>query len=124
MNPHIKTFVASGAIGHRRLVKFTATDGVVALATAATDLIAGVTDFPSGAADGGRVDVIMFGPAEVVAGGNISAGGNITAGAAGAAVAPAPAAGVNNVLAGFVVAGAVAGDIVSAFIQRGSIQGA
>jgi hypothetical protein len=34
MNPHIKTFIASGAIGHRRLVKFTANDGEVALAGA------------------------------------------------------------------------------------------
>lgn len=124
MNPHIKTFVASGAIGHRRLVKFTANDGEVALATAATDIIAGVTDFPSGAADGERIDVILFGPAEVVAGGTIAPGAAITAGAAGAAVAAAPAAGVNNITAGFVMAGAVAGDFVRAFIQRGSIQGA
>lgn len=124
MNPHTKTFIASGAIGHRRLVKFTATDGVVALATAATDLIAGVTDFPSGAADGGRIDVIQLGPAEVVAGGNIGAGASFTAGAAGAAVAAAPAAGVNNVLGGFTEAAAAAGDFVRVFVQRGHIQGA
>jgi hypothetical protein len=124
MNPHIKTFVASGAIGHRRLVKFTANDGEVALATAATDIIAGVVDFPSGAANGERVDVVLFGPAEVVAGGTITPGALITAGAAGAAVAAAPASGANAVTAGFVLAGAVAGDFVRAFVQRGSIQGA
>lgn len=65
----------------------------------------------------------MLGPAEVVAGGNISAGAAITAGAAGAAVAAAPATGVNNVVAGYVLAGAVSGDFVKAFVQRGQIQG-
>ena len=124
MNPFTKSFTASGAIGHRRLVKFTGTDGVVALATAATDLIAGVTDYPSGAADGERIDVILLGPAEVVAGGNISAGASITAGAAGAAVAAAPATGANNVLAGIVLVGAASGDFVKAVIQRGHLQGA
>lgn len=124
MNPQTKTFIASGAISHRRLVKFTATDNVVALATAATDIIAGVADCPGGAVDGERVDIILLGPAEVVAGGTIAPGALITAGAAGAAVAAAPAAGVNNVTAGFTLAGAVSGDFVRAFVQRGSIQGA
>lgn len=121
MNPHVKTFVASGAIGHRRLVKFTANDGEVALATAATDKIAGVTDFPSGAPSGGRIDVVMFGPAEVVAGGNITPGALITAGAAGVALAAAPAAGTSVTTAGFSMVGAVSGDFVRAFIQRGAL---
>ncbi|HCJ70645.1 MULTISPECIES: hypothetical protein [Agrobacterium] len=120
----VKTFVASGAIGHRRLVKFTATAGVVALATASTDIIAGVADYPSGAADGERIDIVLFGPAEVVAGGVIGAGASMTAGAAGAAVAAAPAAGVNAFTAGFPLTPAVAGDFVNAVIQRGVIQGA
>lgn len=124
MNPHTKTFIASGAIGHRRLVKFTATDGVVALATAASDLIAGVTDFPSGAVDGGRIDVIQLGPAEAVAGGVIAPGASFTAGAGGSAVTAAPAAGVNNIVAGFTEVGAAAGDFVPVFIQRGHLQGA
>lgn len=124
MSRIVKNFVASGDIGHRRLVKFTATDGVVALATAPADLIAGVTDYPSGAADGGRIDVVLFGEAEVVAGGTIAPGAAFTAGAAGAAVAAAPAAGANNVIGGFVLAGAAAGDFVRAFVQRGHLQGA
>lgn len=123
MSRIVKNFVASGAIGHQRLVKFTATDGVVALATAPTDLIAGVTDYPGGAADGERVDVVLFGPAEVVCGGVIAAGAVITAGAAGAAVAAAPAAGVNNVTCGFLLQGAVANDIARGIVQRGSFQG-
>lgn len=124
MTRFVKTFVASGAIGHRRLVKFTADEGVVALATAATDIIAGVADYPSGAVDGERVDVVLFGPAEVVAGGVFAAGASLTAGAAGAAVAAAPAAGVNAFTAGFPLTPAVAGDFVKAFVQRGVIQGA
>lgn len=124
MSRIVKSFVASGAIGHRRLVKFTGNDGEVALATAATDLIAGVTDFPSGAASGGRIDVVLFGPAEVVCGGSISPGAFITAGAAGVAVAAAPAAGVNNVTAGFLLHGGASGDFARAHVQRGHLQGA
>jgi hypothetical protein len=124
MTRHVKTFVASGAIGHRRLVKFTANEGEVTLATAPTDVIAGVTDHPKGVSGGQRVDVVLFGPAEVVAGGTIGAGISITAGAAGAAVAAAPAAGVNAYTAGFTLTPAVSGDIVRAFVQRGLIQGA
>ncbi|SOC41572.1 hypothetical protein SAMN05892877_10910 [Rhizobium subbaraonis] len=124
MSRIVKNFVAAAAIGHRRLVKFTANDGEVALATAATDLIAGVTDFPGGAEAGDRIDVVLFGQAEVVAGGTIAAGALFTAGAAGAAVAAAPAAGANGSTAGMVLTGAVSGDIVRALINRGSIQGA
>ncbi|CAN7258647.1 hypothetical protein [Brucella pseudogrignonensis] len=124
MNPHIKTFVAAGAIGHRRLVKFTANDGEVALATAATDKIAGVVDFPSGAKAGERIDVVLFGPAEVVAGGAIIPGAEFTAGAAGVAVAAAPASGASAVTAGFVMTAAASGDFVRAFIQRGNLTAA
>ncbi|WP_411037628.1 hypothetical protein [Shinella sp. BYT-45] len=124
MSRIVKNFVASGAVGHRRLVKFTANDGEVALATAATDLIAGVTDFPGGAESGQRIDVVLFGPAEVVCGGTIAPGAAITAGAGGAAVAAAPAAGANNVTGGFLLQGAVANDIARAIVQRGHIQGA
>ncbi|EXL08215.1 hypothetical protein BG46_01420 [Brucella anthropi] len=118
MNPHIKTFVAAGAIGHRRLVKFTGNDGEVALATAATDLLAGVVDFPSGAKAGDRIDVVIFGPAEVVAGGAIAPGISFSAGADGAAVAAAAA---GDTTGGFVLTAAASGDFVRAFVQRGSV---
>lgn len=124
MSRIVKNFLAAAAIGHRRLVKFTANDGEVALATAATDAIAGVTDFPNGAEAGERIDVVLFGTAEVVAGGTIAAGALFTAGAAGVAVAAAPAAGVNNSTGGMVLTGAVSGDFVRVLVQRGSIQGA
>lgn len=124
MTPLIKNFVASGAIAHRALLKFTATDGVLAVATAAADLIAGVADCPGGAADGERFDAVIFGPAEVVCGGAISPGGFITAGAAGKAVAAAPAAGANAVLAGRLLVGGANGDFARAFINPGMMQGA
>lgn len=119
----IKNFVAAAAVTHRALVKFTANDGEVTLATATTDLIAGVVDYPGGAAIGDRVDVLLFGEAEVVAGGTIAPGAFVTAGAAGVAVAAAPAAGANAHIGGRVLAGAVAGDFVRAFINPGRIQG-
>lgn len=124
MNPHIKNFVASGAVGHQVQVKFTANDGEVAVATAPTDKIAGVTDCPGGVANGGRVDVILFGPAKVKCGGTITPGAAITAGAAGVAVAAAPAAGVNANIAGRLLVNAVNGDIAEAFVNPGTIQGA
>ncbi|MBN9243386.1 MAG: DUF2190 family protein [Mesorhizobium sp.] len=124
MNPFVKTFLASAALVHRQLVVFTANDGEVAPAASATGKIAGVVDQPGGAASGGRVDVVLFGPAEVVAGGTIAAGDFITADADGNAVVAAPAAAVNNVVAGRTLAKAVDGDIVKAFINPGSVQGA
>ncbi|WP_457587295.1 hypothetical protein [Ensifer canadensis] len=124
MNPLIKNFVASGAIGHRALLKFTATDGVLAVATAPADVIAGVADCPGGAKDGERFDAVLFGPAEVVCGGAISPGAFITAGAGGKAMAAAPAAGANAVLAGRLLVGGANGDFARAFINPGMMQGA
>ncbi|MEO1987563.1 MAG: hypothetical protein ABGX47_13120 [Martelella sp.] len=120
----VKTFVAAGAIGHRRLVAFTANDGEVALATSPDDPIAGVVDFPSGATAGQRIDVVLFGPAEVVCGGDIMPGDPITADADGAAVAAAPGAGENVSLGGFLLTGAESGDFARAIVQRGTLTGA
>jgi hypothetical protein len=119
----VKTFVAAGAIGHRRLVAFTANDGEVALATSPDDPIAGVVDFPSGATAGQRIDVVLFGPAEVVCGGDITPGDPITADADGAAVAAAPAEGVNAATAGYLLTGAESGDFARAIVQRGTLTG-
>lgn len=119
----IKNFVASGAIGHQVQVKATATDGQVALATAATDLVIGVTDYPGGAADGERIDVVLFGETEVQVGGTIAFGGFFTASAGGKAVAPAPAAGANNRTGGILTIGAVSGDIARVLVIPGQIQG-
>lgn len=119
----VKTFVASGAIGHRRQVKATATDGVVTLATAATDDVIGVTDHPGGAADGGRIDVVLFGPAEVEGGGAIAFGKLFTSDATGRAVAAAPAAGINNGIGGRTLVTVASGDFFRAFVNPTRIQG-
>ena len=123
MSKIIKNYVASGACTHRRLAKATATDGVVALASAATDMIIGVFDYPNGAADGERVDVVLFGIAEVDFGGTVAAGDNITSDASGKAVAAVPAAGVNNKTAGRTLYGQVAGDRGDVLINPGDVQG-
>ena len=124
MDPRIvRTYKASGAIANRRLVKFGASDGVVSQASAATDAIIGVVDYPNGCADGEVVDVVLFGPADVDAGGTIARGVRITADANGKAVAAAPAAGVNNPTAGIILVSAVSGDIAPAFVQPSQVQG-
>ncbi|WP_174800687.1 hypothetical protein [Martelella limonii] len=119
----VKSFIAAGAIGHRRLAKFTANDGEVALATSPDDPIAGVIDFPSGATAGQRIDVVLFGPAEVVCGGDILPGDPITADANGAAIKAAPGAGENVALGGFLLSGAESGDFARAIVQRGTLTG-
>lgn len=119
----VKNFIASGVIGHRRQVKATATDGIVALATAPTDDVIGVTDFPGGAADGQRIDVVLFGPAEVEGGGVITPGGYFAADASGRAVAAAPAAGVNNGVGGRALVNVASGDFFQAFVNPSRIQG-
>ena len=124
MNPFVKTFIAAAALSHRMIVVFTGNDGEVNAAASATGKIAGIVDQPGGAKTGERVDVVLFGPAEVVAGGTIAAGDFITADANGKAIAAAPATGVNNVVAGRTLTKAVEDDIVKAFINPASIQGA
>jgi hypothetical protein len=123
MTKIIKTYVASGACTHRRLAKATATDGVVAQASGPTDAIIGVFDFPNGAADGERVDVVLFGIADVEFGGTVAPGVNITADASGKAVAAAPAAGVNNKTAGRTLYNQASGDFGRAFVNPGDVQG-
>lgn len=124
MNPLVKTFVAAGTIAHRRLVTFNANDGEVAQATGPTQRIAGVLDCPGGATVGQRVDVVLFGPAEVDCGGTILPGAYVTADADGKAVAAAPSAGVNNFLAGRLLVNAVSGDIARGLVNPGLMQGA
>lgn len=124
MNPHVKTFVAAGACTHRRLAAFNANAGEIVQASAATDRIAGVFDCPNGAATGERVDVVLFGPADVDYGGTVAAGALITADSNGKAVAAAPSAGVNNRIAGYPIVPAVDGDIAKTFINPCSLQGA
>jgi hypothetical protein len=124
MTRFTKNFIASGAVTHRRLVVFTATDGILAQATgAAGERLAGVVDFPGGAASGGRFDAALFGPADVECGGNILPGQNIVSDAQGRAVVAAPAAGTNAAIAGRLLVNGALGDIAKAFVNPDQIQG-
>jgi hypothetical protein len=124
VNRFVKTFIAAGTVGHRRLATFNANDGEIAQATGPTQRLAGVVDFPGGATVGQRVDVVLFGDAEVDFGGTVLPGAYITSDADGKAVAAAPAAGVNNFLGGRALVNAVSGDIARTFINPGMMQGA
>ncbi|HWC63964.1 MAG TPA: hypothetical protein VG501_10105, partial [Rhizomicrobium sp.] len=77
-NPGLtRTFKASGAIGGRRVVKFTANDDEVTLATnTVTDLQIGIAERVD-VADTQRIDVVLNGVAEAVAGGNIARGADV-----------------------------------------------
>lgn len=123
MNPFIKTMVAGGVIANRRLVMFTANDGEASQATGPTVKLAGVLDCPGGAVLGQRIDVIMFGPADIEYGGTVAPGAAITSDANGKAVAAAPAGGTNNSVAGHPLVNAVAGDIAKSIVNIGSLQG-
>ena len=120
----IKSFVAGGAIAHRRLVKIGAADDTVIQAAAAGDAIIGVSDCPGGVASGARVDVVLFGVADLEFGGIVARGGLIASDADGKGVAAAPAAGVNNGVAGRTWVTTASGDILQTFINPGQIQGA
>lgn len=119
----IKSYKAGAAIAAFTLVKFDAADNQVVAAAAATDLIIGVST--GVASDSGEMcDVIVGGLGEVKAAGNITRGALVTANAAGDAVAAAPAAGVNNRVAGIAMASAVDDDIVPLLVVPHQIQGA
>lgn len=108
---HARTYTAAAAIPRRRIVKFTG-DGIVGLATAATDDQIGVTTDVDADAAGDRVDVYRLGPVEIEVGGNIARGKDITSDGSGKAVQSAPAAGTTaRVVGGGGDRAYVAGDI-------------
>lgn len=119
----IKSFTATTAIPHRRQVKFATNDGEIALATAATDLVVGVSDCPGGAAIGERVDIVMLGETELDMGGTVAAGAFFTADANGKGVACAPATGANARAGGIMMMGAVSGDIARVLVTPSRPQG-
>lgn len=111
---HIKTFIAAAAIAGRKLVTF-GTGKTVVEATAATDPIIGIAE-QIGSSDNGRVDVIINGIAEAVAGGNITRGNVLTADATGNVVVSAQA---TDRIIGIAMDDAVAGDVVDVLIAQG-----
>lgn len=119
----VKTFVAGGAIGHRRFVKVGAADGEVLQASAAADALIGVTDHPGGAVQGDRVDVVLLGITDVEFGGAVTRGTFVASDANGRAVAAAPAAGANVGVGGRSHVTAASGDILPVLINPTQIQG-
>jgi hypothetical protein len=120
MGPNItRTYIASGAIAGRTFVKLSA-DDTVTKATAATDAIFGVSERLD-VADGERVDVVIAGLAEVVAGGDLTRGTDVTADANGKAVACAPDAGEAARRGGIVQAAAASGDYVEVMVAPATV---
>ena len=125
-NGLIKTFVAATAIDHCRFVKFDTTDKTIALATAAADLVLGVSDFnPAGtqAAIGERVDVGLTWIATVLYGGTVTRGQLIMTDSTGRAITAAAAAGVNVRTCGIAMVSGVVGDLGAVLLMPGSFQG-
>lgn len=83
-----KTYNAGGAITARRLVKFDVAGDVVQ-ASAAADLLIGVSDWSGDVVSGQRVDIHMGEQPEVEAGAAIAAGARLTSDANGKAVTAA-----------------------------------
>jgi len=119
----IKTHTADGAVGAYRIVVHGAADGNAAQAAGSTVMLMGVTDRLGAAVAGDRIDVVRSGIAEVEFGGTVARGDPLTSDASGRAVAAAPAAGANAYVIGFAEVSGVLGDIGSASILPGRIQG-
>jgi hypothetical protein len=119
----IKNFLAGAAIAAYTPVKFTANPGEVTPAVAAGDKVIGVTTDVASAL-GDRVDVIMTGPAKVVAGAAFAAGDLLMANASSQAIVAAAAAGANVRTFGLArEAASAAGDVCEINVTPGSFQG-
>jgi len=120
--PYVMAFTAEAAIGKYRIVKKGANNGGVLVATAATEVLMGVTTDVD--TDSGDIcDVVMLGPAQVIAGGSIAQGARLTATADGAAVAAAPAGGANAAIVGIAQEEASSGDIFRMLVSPAVMQG-
>ena len=116
-----RAYNAGAAVRARRLVKLSGEFTVIE-ATAATDLIIGVSDaLDVSSAD--RVDVFKDGVVPVLLGGAVAAGAPITADGQGRGVAAAPAAGVNNRIIGFAETAGATGDIIDVTLSLSIMQG-
>lgn len=111
----IKTFKASSAVAGRKLVTFGASDNTVVEASAATDAMLGVAE-QLGSRDNNRVDVIVAGIAEVVAGGNITRGAVLTGDASGNVIAASQA---TDRIIGIALQSGVANDVIDVLIAQG-----
>lgn len=103
---------ASGAITAARLVKATATDGVIAQAASGKDKVIGAAGQKVGIADAKTGDYIAFGMSRVCFGGAVAFGDPIASDATGKAVK----AGFGDQVAGYALEAGVSGDEGLVFI--------
>lgn len=117
-----RNYTADAAVPARRIVKFGSADHHVVVASAATDLLIGVSELGCTAADD-RLDIIKDDIALIEYGGTITRGQPLTSDAVGRAVVAAPGAGSNVRIIGFAEVSGVIGDIGEVFIAPGYLQG-
>lgn len=117
-----KSFRCAAAIAEARLVVFGANDDTVALATASTGEIIGITQHATGAA-GDEVRVMLTGIAELRLGGTVTRGNRLTSDANGQGVAIGAVAGTNYNSIGMALASGVSGDIIPVLITQNRPQG-
>ena len=115
-NNRVKSYVAQGAVQPRRFVKFGASDTqVVQAVTADTNIVIGISDL-IGATDTARCEVFVGDHADVEFGGNVARGQAVKADASGRAILAA----AGEAFCGISMVTAVAGDIASVRIDRGT----
>jgi len=102
--------------------KFGADDDTMSLATAATDMLAGVFQHATANA-GDEVRVMLEGITKIRLGGTVVRGQPLTTDASGQAVAAAPAAGSNVRVIGLAMASGISGDIITMLISPSVMQG-
>ena len=110
--PLVKSMRAASAIDPYRIVKFGATAGTVAAASAPADPLLGVFGGGKPLAAGELADIVLADIAEVAFGGTVAAGAFVTADANGRAVA----AGAGEQAIGRALADAAAGEIAPVLI--------
>lgn len=107
-----KSFTASGAIPKNRFIKATGTGDAIALATAATDPIIGLSSDTVSAADGEMADGVLLGIGNLQIGGTVTYGGFLTSDATGRGVAATGAVRVGAIA----MASGVVNDIIPVLI--------
>lgn len=117
-----KNFKAEAAVPRRRIIKFGAADNALLVGAASGDKLIGISS-EIDAAIGEPCDAHLAGIAEVEYGGAVTRGDYLTSDAVGRAIAAAPAAGVNAGIVGLAMVSGALGDIGSALISPGRIQG-
>jgi hypothetical protein len=110
----------AAAIAGYLIVKASAANGTVEIASAATDLLIGAID-SLGVEASGIADISLVGQGEVRLGGTVAFGEPLTADAAGKAIKALPANSTQVRIIGFAHAAGVADDIIPYHIAPGCL---